>query len=138
MHSTQLGGHNGSVVKNPPIMQETWVQSLSQEYPLEQEMATNSSILAWKITWTQQPGVLQSLASLELDTTERLKTITHITNSASKNKRYRQNTRRDISPKEANRWLTAREKMLNTATYQRHVNQKRNELSPHTCQNSSH
>ena len=80
-------------------------------------MATNSSILAWKITWTQQPGVLQSLASLELDTTERLKTITHITNSASKNKRYRQNTRRDISPKEANRWLTAREKMLNTATY---------------------
>ena len=41
-------------------MQETWVQSLGQEDPLEKEMATHSSILAWKIPWTEEPGGLQS------------------------------------------------------------------------------
>ena len=42
-------------------MQETWVQSLSQEDPLEKEMATHSSVLAWKITWTEEPHRLQSM-----------------------------------------------------------------------------
>ena len=48
------------VVKNLPAMQETWVRSLGQEDPLEKEMATHSSILAWKISWTEEPGGLQS------------------------------------------------------------------------------
>ena len=43
------------VVKNPPAMQETWVQSLGQEDPLEKGMATHSSILAWRILWTEKP-----------------------------------------------------------------------------------
>ena len=42
-------------------MQETWVQSLGQEDPLEKEMATHSSILAWRIPWTEEPGGLQSM-----------------------------------------------------------------------------
>ena len=46
------------VVKNPPAMQETWVQSLGQEDPLEKGMATLSSILAWKIPWREEPGEL--------------------------------------------------------------------------------
>ena len=73
------------MVKNLPVVQETWVQSLGQEGSLEKEMVTHSSILAWKILWIEQSGGLQSLGSLELDTTERLKTITHTTNSVSKN-----------------------------------------------------
>ena len=44
-------------------MQETWVQSLSQEDPLEEEMATHPSILAWEIPWTEEPGGLQSMGS---------------------------------------------------------------------------
>ena len=44
-------------------MQETWVQSLGQEDPLEEEMATHSSILAWRIPWTEEPGGLQSMES---------------------------------------------------------------------------
>ena len=58
-----------SVVKNPPAMQEpqeTGVQSLGQEDPLEKVMATHSSILAWKILWTEEPGRLQSMGSLEV------------------------------------------------------------------------
>ena len=55
-----LGFPNGSVVKNPPPMQETWVYSLDWEGPLEKEMATHSSILAWKIPWTEEHG-LQSM-----------------------------------------------------------------------------
>ena len=51
----------GSVVKNWPAMQETWVQFLGQESPLEEEMATRSSILAWRIQWTEEPGRLQSM-----------------------------------------------------------------------------
>ena len=43
-------------VKNPPAMQETWVRSLGQDDPLEKGMATHSSILAWRITWTEDPG----------------------------------------------------------------------------------
>ena len=44
------------MVKNPPAMQETWVQSLGQEDSLEEGMATHSSILAWRIPWTEEPG----------------------------------------------------------------------------------
>ena len=51
------------MVKNLPAMQETQVQSLGQEDPLEKEIATYSSILAWKIPWTEEPGGLQSMAS---------------------------------------------------------------------------
>ena len=46
------------MVKNPPAMQETWVRSLAWEDPLENEMATHSSILAWRIPWTEEPGRL--------------------------------------------------------------------------------
>ena len=45
-------------VKNLPAIQETWVQSLGQEDPLEKEVATHSSILAWEIPWTEDPGGL--------------------------------------------------------------------------------
>ena len=48
------------MVKNLPAVQETWVRSLSQEDPLEKGMATHSSILAWRIPWTEEPGGLQS------------------------------------------------------------------------------
>ena len=51
------------LVKNLPAVQETWVRSLGQEDPLEKEMATHSSILAWKIPWTEEPGGLQSMGS---------------------------------------------------------------------------
>jgi len=47
------------MVRNLPAMQETWVQSLSQEDPLEKEMVTHSSILAWRIPWTEESGRLQ-------------------------------------------------------------------------------
>ena len=49
------------MVKNLPEMQETWVQSLGQKVPLEKEMATHSSLLAWRIPWTREPGGLQSI-----------------------------------------------------------------------------
>ena len=51
------------MVKNLPALQETQVQSLGQEDPLEEEMATHSSILAWRIPWTEEPGGLQSMGS---------------------------------------------------------------------------
>ena len=50
-------------MKNPPAKQETWVQSLGQEDPLEKEMVTHSSILAWKIPRAEEPGGLQSMGS---------------------------------------------------------------------------
>jgi len=49
------------MVKNPPTMQETWVRSLGWEDPLEEVMATHSSILAWRIAMAEEPGGLQSL-----------------------------------------------------------------------------
>ena len=58
-----LGFPGGSVVKNPPAKQETWVQSLGQEDPLKKEMATHSIILAWEIPWTEKPGALWSTGS---------------------------------------------------------------------------
>ena len=48
-------------VKNPPAMQETWVESLGPGDPLEKGMAAHSSILAWELPWTEEPGRLQSL-----------------------------------------------------------------------------
>ena len=51
------------MVKNLPAVQETWVQALGQEDPLEEGMATSSSILAWKIPWTEEPGRLQYMGS---------------------------------------------------------------------------
>ena len=50
-------------VKNPPTKGETWVRSLGREDPLEEGMATHSSILAWRIPWTEEPGRLQSMWS---------------------------------------------------------------------------
>ena len=51
------------IVKNPAAIQETWVRPLVQEDPLEKGMATHSSILAWRIPWTEEPGGLQSMGS---------------------------------------------------------------------------
>ena len=51
------------MVKHLPAVQETWVPSLGWEDPLEKEMATHSSTLAWKIPWTEEPGGLQSMGS---------------------------------------------------------------------------
>ena len=51
------------IVKNLPAMRETWIQSLGQEDPLEKEIATHSSILAWEIPWTEERGGLQSMGS---------------------------------------------------------------------------
>ena len=60
---TFLASLMAQMVKNPPAMQETWVQSLGWEDPLEEGMATHSSILAWRIPWTEEPGRLQSMGS---------------------------------------------------------------------------
>ena len=51
------------MVKNLPAMQETWVQSLYQEYPLEEGMATHSNVLSWRTLWTEEPDRLQSMGS---------------------------------------------------------------------------
>ena len=58
-------------LKRLPAMWETWVRSLGREDPLEKEMATHSSILAWRISWTEELGGLQSTGRKESDTTER-------------------------------------------------------------------
>ena len=58
-------------VKNLPVIQETWVRTLDWEDPLEKGLATHSSILAWRIPWTEKPGVGYSpWGRRELDTTE--------------------------------------------------------------------
>ena len=73
-----LGTYNGkvtgtdlfpgdSVVKNLPAMQETWVRCLVWEDALEKETETHSSILAWKISWSEEPGGLQSMGSQRQD-----------------------------------------------------------------------
>ena len=51
------------MVKNPPAKLEMWILSLSREDPLEKGVATHSSILAWRIPWTEEPGRLQSMGS---------------------------------------------------------------------------
>ena len=67
LFSEPLFPHGGfpdrSAVKNPPAVQKTRVQSLGQEDLLEQEMATHSSILVWRIPWTEEPGRLQPMGS---------------------------------------------------------------------------
>ena len=60
------------MVKNLPAMQETWVRFLGQEDPLEKEMATHFSILAWRIPWTEELGKLKSMSCKESDMTEQL------------------------------------------------------------------
>ena len=59
-------------LKHLLAMWETWILSLDQEDPLEKEMATHSTILAWRIPWTEERGGLQSTGHKESDTTERL------------------------------------------------------------------
>ena len=64
IYISNRGFPGGSVVKNPPAMQElqqTWVRSLAREDPLEEGMATHSSVLAWKNPWTEEPSGLQSM-----------------------------------------------------------------------------
>ena len=62
----QMNFPGGAVVKNLTAMQETWVRSLGREVASEKEMATHSSILAWKIPWTEEPSRLQSMGSLRV------------------------------------------------------------------------
>ena len=69
--------------KNLPAVQETQVQSLDQEDPLEGEMATHSSLLAWRIPWAEEPGRLQSMGSQESDMTERLNHHHHLSLSSA-------------------------------------------------------
>ena len=57
----------GLMVMNLPAVQETRVQSLDREDPLEEDMATHSSILAWRIPWTEEPGGLQSMGLQRVD-----------------------------------------------------------------------
>ena len=59
-------------MKNPPAVRETWVQALGWEDPLEEGMATHSSILTWRIPWTEEPGGLQFMGHKESDTAEPL------------------------------------------------------------------
>ena len=60
------GFAGGSATKNLPTMQDSWSQSLGQKYPQEKEMATHSSVLSWRIPWTEEPGGLQSMGSLRV------------------------------------------------------------------------
>ena len=62
-----LGFPYGSAVKNLSAMQETWVQSLGWEDPLEKETASHSNILAWEIPWTEEPGGPQSMGSQRVE-----------------------------------------------------------------------
>ena len=75
-----LGFPGGSVVKNLPAMQETRVQSLGQEDPLEKEMTIHSSILAWEIPWTEEPGGLQCMESQKNRMLLRDQTTSSLTN----------------------------------------------------------
>ena len=68
---------NWSGTKNPPTMQETWDLSLGWEDPLEKGMATHSSILAWRIPWTAEPGHLQSIGFQRVRMIEQLNTYAH-------------------------------------------------------------
>ena len=71
-YNNSRGFPGGSVVKNSPAVQETQVQSLGWEDPLEEGMATHSSIPAWRIPWTEEPGGLQSMGSQRVGHTEEL------------------------------------------------------------------
>ena len=69
MAAPSMGFLKGSVVKNLPAMQESWIQFQGQEEPLEKGMATHSSILAWRIQWTEESARIQSMGSKEWDMT---------------------------------------------------------------------
>ena len=66
----ERGFPGGSVIKNPSAKQQVWVWSPVQEDPLEKKMATHSSILAWRIPWTEEPGSCSPCGHKELDITE--------------------------------------------------------------------
>ena len=68
-HGTHWASLVAQLVKDLPAMHETQVQFLGQEDPLEEEMAIHSSVLAWKIPWTEEPGGLPSMGLQESDTT---------------------------------------------------------------------
>ena len=61
--SEQIAFSVAQMVKNPPVMQKTWVRSLDQVDPLEKEMATHSSVLAWRIPWPEESDGLESMGS---------------------------------------------------------------------------
>ena len=92
------------LVKNLPAVQETRVRFLGRKDPLEKEMAAHSSILAWRIPWTEEPGRLQSLGSQESDMTERLNRHHHHDLYTKKKKKkvyiyiYRKLSRNEFSP----------------------------------------
>ena len=79
-----MGSPSGSVEKNLPAVQETWVQFLGWEDPLEKEMATHSSILAWEIPWTEECGGLQSMGSQKSQTQLSNQTTTTMPTAYSK------------------------------------------------------
>ena len=62
LHAEQRQSTEASLVTQPAV-QETWVRSVGQEDPLEKEMATHSSVLAWRIPWAEKPGRIQSMGS---------------------------------------------------------------------------
>ena len=66
------------LVKNSPAVWEIWVQSLGWEYPLEEGKGTDSSILAWRIPWMEEPGGLQSMGPQRVSTSEELSTHTFL------------------------------------------------------------
>ena len=66
------------MVKNPPAMQEKWVQSLGQEDPLEKGMAIHSSILAWRISWKEEPGGLHTVQWVAKSQTQMTHFLIHI------------------------------------------------------------
>ena len=68
LRSSRLYSLIAQLVKNLPAVQETWVQFLGWEDPPEKEMATHSSILAWRIPWIEESGGLQSMGSQNSDT----------------------------------------------------------------------
>ena len=70
--------HMAQSVKHLPAMQEAWVQFLGGEVPLEKGMATHSSILAWRIPWTEEPGRLQVMGSQESNMTQHYLSFFHI------------------------------------------------------------
>ena len=79
---TSSGKSYGAAVKNLPATQETWVQSLGREDFLENEMATHSSILAWEMPWTEEPGRLWSMESQKSQTSLSDYIHTHIDNKS--------------------------------------------------------
>ena len=77
MYNNRRSSLVAQAVKNLPAVQETWVRSLGQEDPLKKGMATHSSILAWRIPWTEEPGRLQSMGSQRVGRDRATNTHTH-------------------------------------------------------------